>query len=82
MNDKLFYNLIILFVIIIELIFYFTLIILYRYNKISNIINTISIIYKGFNPNTKEGILKGALWAIVDGMISGVIIAWVIRALN
>lgn len=40
-----------------------------------------SIVYKGYDLSSIRGILKGGIWAFVDGIITGVVLAFVWRFL-
>jgi hypothetical protein len=73
------YNLIILFVAIADLIFYFSIVILYRFNKFTRFVSAMKVVYKGFDPSTATGIIKGSVWALVDGIITGVVVAFIVR---
>ncbi|MCX8084797.1 MAG: hypothetical protein N3C60_07760 [Calditerrivibrio sp.] len=44
-----------------------------------NFVNLIKTVYKGFEPDTFGGILKGVVWAFIDGVITGVVVAFIIK---
>ncbi|UOD35932.1 hypothetical protein DSN97_00395 [Deferribacteraceae bacterium V6Fe1] len=53
-----------------------------RNTKYKKILRYASIVYKGYDYYTVKGILKGAAWAFVDGTITGVVIAFILRFLH
>ncbi|TYB34317.1 hypothetical protein [Flexistipes sinusarabici] len=50
------------------------IVLLSRKGKFERYISLVSKVYKGFDTKTSSGILKGAVWAFVDGIITAVII--------
>lgn len=60
----------------------FTLLTIFlRNTKYKKVLRYASIVYKGYNYFTFKGVLKGVAWAFVDGIITGVIIAFILRFL-
>ncbi|MCA1932036.1 MAG: hypothetical protein LDL13_00485 [Calditerrivibrio sp.] len=82
MDNIWYYNKIIIFVVLINLFFYIFIIMLYKFNRMRRFVETMSAIYKGFDPDNLSGLLKGAIWALVDGTITGVIVATIVRMLE
>jgi len=46
-----------------------------KYNWANKMVETISSVYIGFR-STPTGVLIGGLWGFLDGVIGGIIIAW------
>jgi len=42
----------------------------------------IKTVYKGFDPDNLPGIIKGITWAFIDGIITGVIVAFILKILK
>lgn len=82
MYDIGYYNKIIIFVIFINLFLYISIVVLYRLNRIHRVVELMLAIYKGFDPNSLSGVLKGAIWAAVDGTITGVLVATIVKFLE
>jgi len=49
-----------------------------RSRKAERIVQLFSKVYRGFE-KTLLGIFLGAVWGFIDGMISGLLVAWVIN---
>jgi len=62
-------------------VFFTFLTIFLRNTKYKKVLRYVSIVYKGYDYYTVKGIVKGAAWAFVDGIITGVIIAFILRLL-
>lgn len=60
-------------------VFFVILTIALRNSKYRKVLRYVSIVYKGFSYYNARGILKGAIWAFVDGIITGVIVAFILR---
>ncbi|MBU0469712.1 MAG: bacteriophage holin [Candidatus Omnitrophica bacterium] len=46
-----------------------------KYTWANKMVETISSVYKGFQ-TTLMGVIIGGIWGFIDGVIGGVIIAW------
>jgi len=47
-----------------------------RSHKAAEIVRLFSKVYRGFE-KTLSGALVGAVWGFIDGMVSGLLIAWI-----
>lgn len=50
------------------------IVLLSRKGRFARYISMVSKVYKGFDTKSSAGILKGAIWAFVDGIITAVVI--------
>jgi len=77
-----FYNKLILLTGILNCIIFLMIVSLYKKNILINFVHLVKIVYKGFDPDNMQGIVKGVVWAFVDGIITGVLIAFIIKIFN
>ena len=77
-----FYNKLILTFGIANIILFIFVVILYRKNRLKNFVHMVKSVYKGFDPDNFKGILKGICWAFIDGIITGVLVAFILKIIN
>ncbi|AEI14914.1 hypothetical protein Flexsi_1260 [Flexistipes sinusarabici DSM 4947] len=70
----LYYNLFIFLFALLYSIVFVVIVLLSRKGKFEKYISVVSKVYKGFDTRSSSGILKGAVWAFVDGIITAVIV--------
>jgi hypothetical protein len=57
-------------------------VLLEKMNKIKNFSYFISKIYRGYNNDSISGIFTGFSWAVLDGLITGIVIDLIMRNIN
>jgi|GEM_PF-1338371 hypothetical protein len=77
-----FYNKLIISFGIVNIIIFISVVFLYKKNMLKNFVSMIKTVYKGFDPDNLPGIIKGITWAFIDGIITGVIVAFILKILK